>query len=239
MAETTPSEKQALRAALVRGAEKTFDNAEQLFREARLLTQAGAIARALCLHQLSLEECAKVDTLGAWAVSELLGYAVDQKRVLAALRQHGAKNRTNAYLLELSDAELDARARGDLAGALAAFKQTQAAFHANANLAKNAALYVDWVDGAFVAPAERITSEMLAEIVERNAEFLGFASTNLKSLQRLEAEPDAIEALLSGFVEQVETLRAERPDDVIAGIEALLANFLEAGAARLKDRPSG
>ena len=43
------------------GAEKTFDNAERLFHEAELLAKGGAVARALCLHQISLEECSKVN----------------------------------------------------------------------------------------------------------------------------------------------------------------------------------
>lgn len=64
---------------LVRGAEKTFDNAERLFFEDELLAKAGAVARALCLHQISLEECSKVDTLGAWGVSLVMGLEVDQK----------------------------------------------------------------------------------------------------------------------------------------------------------------
>ena len=33
---------------LVRGAEKTFDNAEKLYVEAEILAKAGATARALC-----------------------------------------------------------------------------------------------------------------------------------------------------------------------------------------------
>lgn len=238
MAEAAPKDEQALLAALVRGAEKTFDNAEQLFREAELLAAAGAVARALCLHQLSLEECSKVDTLGAWAVSELLGFAVDQKKVLAALSRHAAKNKANAYMLEVSEAEEEARARGDLGAALEAFKKTQAAFHASSNTAKNAALYVDWVDGAFVAPAERITPEMLTEITERNAEFLGFAWNNLKMLQRLETRPDDVRAVLAGFVEKAEKLRADKPDDGIAAFDELIAGFLEEGKAKLKARSS-
>jgi DNA-binding transcriptional ArsR family regulator len=71
-------------AVLVRGAEKTFDNAERIFYEAELLAKAGAVARALCLHQISLEECSKVNNLGAWAVSLVLGIEVDQKKVPAA-----------------------------------------------------------------------------------------------------------------------------------------------------------
>ncbi len=81
--------------ALLQGAEKTFDNAEQLFREAELLAGVGAVARALCLHQISLEECSKVDSLGAWGVSLVLGFGVNQKKVLAALRGHESKNKAN------------------------------------------------------------------------------------------------------------------------------------------------
>ena len=41
---------------LARGAKKTFDNADRLYREARILGAAGAHERALFLHQISLEE---------------------------------------------------------------------------------------------------------------------------------------------------------------------------------------
>ncbi|TGR74672.1 AbiV family abortive infection protein, partial [Mesorhizobium sp. M1C.F.Ca.ET.193.01.1.1] len=158
---------------LVRGAEKTFDNAERLFVEAELLAKAGAVARALCLHQISLEECSKVDSLGAWAVSLVVGFDVDQKKVLSAFARHASKNKSNAYMLKASEAESEARLRGDWDGAMAAFKDSQEAFHERSNQAKNASLYVDWIDGEFAAPSERISKEMLAEITERNAEFLG------------------------------------------------------------------
>ncbi len=185
---------------LVRGAEKTFDNAERLFYEAELLAKAGAVARALCLHQISLEECSKVNNLGAWAVSLVLGFEVDQKKVLAAFGRHAAKNKSNAYMLKGSEAETDAKARGDWEAAMEAFRQTQDEFHETSNSAKNAALYVDWVDGEFAAPSERITNEMLVEITERNAEFLGYAQNGLNMLRRLEKAPEEIKGLLSGFV---------------------------------------
>jgi AbiV family abortive infection protein len=219
---------------LVRGAEKTFDNAERLFREAEILANGGAVARALCLHQISLEECSKVNSLGAWAVSLVLGFEVDQKKVLAAFGRHAAKNRSNAYMLEGSEAEKEAKARGDWEAALAAFKQTQDEFHATSNQAKNASLYVDWVEGEFVAPSERITNEMLAEITERNAEFLGYAHNGLKMLERLVKAPDQMRDLLSGFVEQAEKLREEKPDDLMGAMETLLSSFLEEGKLKLK-----
>lgn len=220
--------------ALADGAKKTFENAEQLFFEAELLAKAGAVSRALFLHQISLEECSKIETLGAWAVSLSVGFNVDQKKVLAALARHASKNRSNAYMLEGSEAEKDARSRGDMKAALEAFRETQAAFHETSNQAKNGALYVDWVEGAFVPPSERITEQMLSEITARNAEFLGYAHNGMKMLQRLAASPDRMGDLLSGFVEQTEKLRAENPDNLIPAMEALLERFLEDGMRKLR-----
>ena len=105
-------------------------------------------------------------------------------------------------MLKGSEAETDAKSRGDWEAAMEAFRQTQGEFHETSNRAKNASLYVDWVDGEFVAPSERITNEMLAEITERNAEFLGYAHNGLKMLRRLEKAPDEMRGLLSGFVDR-------------------------------------
>lgn len=235
MTETPKGAAKASIEVLAAGAAKTFENAEQLFFEAELLAKAGAVSRALFLHQISLEECSKIETLGAWAVSLLVGFEVDQKKVLAALARHASKNKSNAYMLEGSEAEKDAKSRGDFKAAMEAFKKTQAEFHEASNTAKNASLYVDWVDGAFVPPAERITQEMLSEITARNAEFLGYAHNGMKMLQRLAASPDGMSSLLSGFVEETEKLRAENPDNPIPAMEALLEHFLEEGKRKLKD----
>lgn len=213
---------------LIRGAEKTFDNAEHLFFEADLLAKAGGVARALCLHQISLEECSKVETLGAWAVSLVMGLEVDQKKVLAAFARHASKNKSNAYMIEGSEAEKDAKRRGDLQGAIEAFKKRQAEFHETSNQAKNASLYVDWVDGEFVAPSERVTEKMLAEIKERNAQFLGYANNSVKMLKKIAASPEEIRSTFSGFVQQAEKLRDTKPDNPIEAIETWLWDFLEA-----------
>lgn len=192
------------------------------------------MARALCLRQISLEECSKVNNLGAWAVSLVLGFEVDQKKVLAAFGRHAAKNKSNAYMLKGSEAETDAKARGDWEAAMEAFRQIQDEFHKTSNRAKNASLYVDWVDGEFTAPSERITKEMLAEITERNAKFLGYAQSGLKMLKRLETSPDVMKGLLMPFVEQAEKLREEKPDDLMGAMETLLSGFLEEGKQKLK-----
>lgn len=240
MANQPPDDNYPLIPVLLEGAEKTFANAEQLFHEARILAQAGAAARALCLHQISLEECSKVDSLGAWATSLVLGFEVDQKKVLSALSRHAAKNKLNAYMLEVSDEEAAARARGDWKAASDLFKQSQDQFHAASNQAKNASLYVDWVDGAFVAPRDRITAEMLADIGERNAKFLNYAHNNLKTLRRLAAGPDQMRDLMSAFVEQAQKLREDAPTNLTEAMDALLSSFLEDGMARMREsRPDG
>ena len=192
------------------------------------------MARALCLHQISLEECSKVNNLGTWAVSLLLGFEVDQKKVLGAFGRHAAKNKSNAYMLERSEVEKEANSRGDRDAAMVAFKQTQDEFHESSNRAKNASLYVDWIDGEFVAPSERITKEMLAEIVERNAEFLGYAYNHLALIRQIEKEPDAMRSLLSDVVQQVEKLGKEKPDHLRGAMETLLSSFLEQGNLQSK-----
>jgi AbiV family abortive infection protein len=219
---------------LLSGAEKTFENAERLFFEAELLAKAGAVSRALFLHQISLEECSKLDTIGVWAVSVLVGLEVDQKAILKALSRHSSKNKSNAFMLEGSEVEKAAKSRGDWKGALEAFKTSQAQFHETSNSAKNASLYVDWVVGAFVSPSERITKDMLAETTARNATFLGYAHNGMKMVRRLATAPDEMRGLLSGFVEQAEKLRESKSENPISAMEALLANFLETGRRKLK-----
>ena len=54
-----------LLAELVRGAEICFANAEQLFEEASLLRENKHFSRSIFLNQIAMEECAKVDMIGA------------------------------------------------------------------------------------------------------------------------------------------------------------------------------
>ncbi|MEN3165761.1 hypothetical protein [Gluconobacter sp. OJB] len=43
-----------------------------------------------------------------------------------------------------------------------------------------------------------------------------------------------MKGLLSGFVEQAEKLREEKPDDFLGAMETLLSGFLEEGQQKLK-----
>jgi AbiV family abortive infection protein len=236
MAGALPEIHRASLSVLVRGAEKTFDNAERLYFEAEILAKTGATARALCLHQISLEECSKIESMGAWAASLLSGLGVDQSKVLAAFRRHSSKNKSNAYMLEGSQSEKDAKERGDWKTALEEFKKFQTEFHQASNDAKNASLYVGWKDGEFVSPREQITSEMLVEIIERNKKFLGYAYNSLKMLRRLDKSPDDLQDLLIKFVAAAEKMRTEKPDDPMAAINELVQNFLDSGLKRLQSK---
>ena len=226
MVQALPEFDRALLGVLARGAEKTFENAESLYREARILAKARATARALCLHQISLEECSKVENLGAWATSLLTGQAVDQKKILAAFARHSSKNKSNAYMLKGSQAEEDAKKRGDWKTALKEFERLQKEFHEKSNNAKNASLYVDWEDGEFVAPRDRISAEMLTEIISRNETFLGYAHNSLQMLKRLEKAPDNMQGIFVEFVETAKKMRAEKPDDAMCAINELIRKFL-------------
>jgi AbiV family abortive infection protein len=236
MAGALPKIDRAFLSVLVRGAEKTFDNAEKLYFEAELLANAGATARALCLHQISLEECSKIENMGAWATNLLSGLEVDQNKILAAFRRHSSKNKINAYMLEGSPAEKGAKARGDWETAQEEFRKLQLEFHKASNDAKNASLYVDWKDGEFVSPSEQITPEMLSQIIERNQTFLGYAQNSLKMLKRLDKSPEDLQDLVVEFIETAEKMHAEKPDDLMAANDELIRRFLDAGLKRLKNK---
>ncbi|MDX8457255.1 AbiV family abortive infection protein [Mesorhizobium humile] len=235
MVEALPTIDRAFLSVLVRGAELTFDNAEKLYFEAELLAKAGATARALCLHQISLEECSKIENMGWWATSLLSGLAVDQNRILGALKRHSSKNKSNAYMLSGSKAEKDANAHGDWETARKEFEKLQMEFHKTSNDAKNASLYVDWKDGQFVSPSEQITLEMLAQTLERNRTFLGYAHNSLKMLKRLDKSPEDLQDLVVEFVEAAEELRRRGGNDLMSASGELVKKFLDAGLKRLRE----
>ena len=89
---------------LVRGASLAFANAEDLFREGKTLFACKALSRALFLHQISLEECGKVEMLGWWATGHLLGFPIDLHKMKFRLASHKAKNFANAYMLPVGEA---------------------------------------------------------------------------------------------------------------------------------------
>jgi AbiV family abortive infection protein len=175
---------------LVAGVQKIFENAESLFNEAQLLMANGFFIRALVLHQISLEECAKIEILCGWATALLMGHQPDLKKLEGVMASHARKNHSNAYFLKLSKEEELASDAGDTEAAIKAFRELQQRFHLKANTAKNAALYVDFNGGKFVAPNQQITREMAAETASLNEEFLGISYRSLQLLRKVERAPE-------------------------------------------------
>lgn len=229
---TKPDFDRALLTKFMRGAQKVFANAEALNKEAKVLAATGATSRALFLHQISLEECAKIQIIGPWLISLVAGLKVDEKKIIRALANHAGKNRTNAYLLAGSPEEQAAKARGDWEAALVEFRKLQSDFHESSNEAKNAALYVDFQQEEFVAPDDRITPEMLAEIAERNTSFLDMTGPYLRLLVRWDQRPDDAAAEIGAFVELAGTVRGKKPDEQMAAFADLIDRVMADYQAR-------
>lgn len=167
---------------LISGAEKVFDNAKALYSEASILANSKAWSRALFLHQIASEECAKVVDLGAAVTALLMGREVNLRKLKQGFRHHQHKNHVNAFYLPMTDAEQVARDSGDFDAAHQEFKQVQEVFHHESNSDKNASLYVDFGD-AFTSPQELIDEDVFARVRQRNDEFMSIASDHVSLLR--------------------------------------------------------
>lgn len=231
------AEARTLAEALIDGARKTVMNADELFDEARLLADAGHVARALLLHQISLEECGKLEMLYVATAEVLRGQAVDMKQLCRAFSKHAAKNRTNAYFLAKSEAELAAEEQDDMGAAHEALNELQAEFHEKSNELKNASLYVDY-DGSFRAPREVISAEHLDEVFNRNGAFMSMAFDKLGILLRWSTDLDAAAAEVAQWwaVMGLDELDRDKPDSLVM-LKKRLAEMVQKGRGALKPQP--
>ena len=202
------------------GASKVFENAADLYHEASTLHADGALSRALFLYQISLEECAKIEMLGAWAVSVLTGTEVGIQKVVVAFASHKAKNYANAYSLPATSSEADARSQKRWDEAMKAFKQKQTDFHLQSNSAKNASLYVDFQNGTFAAPKDRISESMVKSIAQTNKEFLASAQTKTKMMTHWLKNFDEVKNLMNGLTTLLEEriTQSKDPEEAISAI---------------------
>jgi AbiV family abortive infection protein len=212
---------------LSRGASKAFLNAEELFQEASLLHSHGALSRALFLHQISLEECGKIEMLGAWATSLLMGFEVDLRKLAVALASHQAKNYTNAYMLPSTKEELEAQEKANWQGAIDAFNRHQATFHLDSNSAKNASLYVDYQDGQFSAPKDKITETMVADIAKLNSKFLALVHLKVDMLLRWQHDTDEAQQMITWFAARAAELRSQLSRDPEQALSILMREMFE------------
>lgn len=211
---------------LARGASLAFANAVDLFQEAKALSASGARSRALFLHQVSLEECGKIEMIGWWATRYLMGTPVDFSKMAARLSNHRAKNFANAYMLPLCETQQKARAEADWHREHEAFKEQQAAFHQQSNDNKNASLYVDLVDGVFVTPSDRITEEMLQAVAQDNEVLIDLMRPKVDMLTSWKKKPDAVRKSLEGFDERMKALRDENLGNPREAVDAILRELM-------------
>lgn len=234
---------QAIIQELARGAEKVFENAEQFYQEALILGGAGHLSRALFLHQISTEECAKVETLGACAASHMLGHPTDLKKLTAFFRSHEKKNRSNAYFLPASEEEKSARRAADIKAARAAFEKIGEQFHQESNTAKNSALYVDFDGNRFTAPVEVVNETKVAEFKDQNEKFLSIAYNSLKLLQRCEKSPEEKNEQMANIEKLLKALKHEFPNDPEKAMNVLFDEICmmaqEVARSLPKDAPAG
>lgn len=223
-----------LLAELVRGAEMCFANAEQLFQEASLLREQKHFSRSIFLHQISMEECAKVDMIGAAATGITMGHPVDHERLEKAFRDHKAKNFVNAYMSKVSEAELAAREANDSKAASEAFKNSQREIHKYLNAAKNSSMYVDFKDGRFIAPNDLVDEELAMQIASISYYFMMVTYPRLAPLRRMLNEPDVHSELISGFGERVKQILADK--HTIDEMKAAVNSALEEMAAKIAKR---
>lgn len=234
-----PGDPAALLAELKRGGQLILENARELCGEARHLRKYGAFARAVCLHQLSNEECGKVELVGGWAMSVVLGEQVDVARLGKALTDHRAKNYANAYFSAVTEDERAARDKGDWAGASEIFRKRQTELHSLFNGQKNAALYVGFENGKFVAPVAAITESLAEEMSALNEYFLQIADDNVRLLATLESDVLGEQgAAAKRLVARLEAVRRDQPDDIEGALSAIMREMLvEVRDQRTRNRP--
>jgi AbiV family abortive infection protein len=219
-------ERDAFISELSQGISKAFENALELYQEATLLRSHGAFSRALFLHQVSMEECGKIEILGAGVTSLLAGRDIDVKKTVGATSRHKSKNYAIAYFLSPTEEEREARDLGDWKRALAAFTQRQTTFHVRSNTAKNASLYVDFSDTRFVSPKERVSQEMVAEWAERNRELLALSEPKVCMLARWLADTAEASRMIALTFKRMEELKVDPEMDPRKAMVILMDEML-------------
>jgi AbiV family abortive infection protein len=208
-------EDRCLLAEIHRGATLLFENAEQLHNEAEILGARRAFCREVCLHQISIEECSKIDMLGATAMELLTGHSVDLAKVARSMRSHQVKNFILAYDSLRTEAEREAQHRGDHEAASKIFRKQQKAIHECLNTSKNASLYVDLIDGKFVAPSDLITETQAVGMHALNGDRLAVSASFLRLLDRMVTEPDKMAALAQDLWDHLESVPADQAEKAL------------------------
>jgi AbiV family abortive infection protein len=168
-------------ANLVAGLELTIENAKSLFNEAEILKAHGAIHRAVFLHQISMEECAKVEMISSVLLEYIVNAKIDLETLKRRVSSHENKNRANAYYFSDKDEDVLDHA---------AFKRFQKKFHTISNNTKNNSLYVNIENQSFSLPEKRNMEQYLEALVQKNKDILRIATTHMELSKKAQREPE-------------------------------------------------
>jgi AbiV family abortive infection protein len=191
-------------ADLLSGAECIYKNAQHLYEEAVILSEHGRNERSLFLHQISLEECAKIDMIGPLATTILISGKFDLKKFEKSFKKHESKNHINAYTCPASAEESNARESENWEKSRQAFKNFQKEYHRDMNNQKNNSLYVNFADGTFISPQDIIRPSDLENISAQNKYYLEQIPVKLSVMKRMIASPTEQAHITSKFIEFTE-----------------------------------
>ena len=223
MAEIMNDEKMALLRELYRGAQLTQKNATALHDEAIILSENGRNERAIFLHQISLEECAKFEMIGHLATAVLAGLPYDLKEFEKKIRSHKLKNHTNAYAFPASSEEMEARLEKRYPDSIEIFKAFRERYHQHRNDQKNNSLYVNFLDTKYFEPADFITKDSVKNLREQNSHLLKDQESMMRVLERMTQSSDSYSSILSEFIE----FSMERANEMIEDPSMMLEKLLE------------
>jgi hypothetical protein len=160
-----------------------------------------------------------------------MGHEVDFGKLSDAFAKHKTKNCANAYMLPATKAELEARAGGDWKRSIDVFSQQQAKFHQDSNSAKNASLYVDYENGRFSAPREKITETMVADIAGLNSELLALTAPKVEMLSGWQSNIEEVRRRTKWFAARLEKLRSQSPNNPEEVMSVIMQEMLDQAKA--------
>lgn len=172
------------------GCRLIFDNASSLYDEAQVLGGAGYFQRCAFLHLISIEECAKIDSLAAAAKGLLVGFDVDLVKLHKELTKHKVKNHINAWNFPFTAEEEAAHSAGNREEARVAANKLRNEYHSFVNGVKNNSLYVDFNGSDYRRPLESVDESDAVWSRDINAEFLRRSELFLRLLDRMVEVPD-------------------------------------------------
>lgn len=172
-----------------------FDNASSLYGEAQVLGGAGYFQRCTFLHLISIEECAKIDSLGAAAKGLLIGIDIDLGKLHKKLARHEVKNHINAWNFPFTAEEEAAHSAGNREEARVAANKLRSEYHSFVNSVKNNSLYVDFNGFDYRRPLESVDESDAIWSRDINAEFLRRSELFLRLLDRMVEVPDGYKRL--------------------------------------------